>query len=101
MDRLRDRVCLITGSTGIAAAAAVRCATEGASVFVVSRTRDHARDLVDRITANGGKAAWAAADLRVETEANAAVGAALEHFGRIDGVFSVPGAAGVRLARSG
>ncbi len=30
MDRLLDRVCLITGSTGIAAADAVRCASEGA-----------------------------------------------------------------------
>ena len=94
MDRLRDRVCLITGSTGIGAAAAVRFAAEGASVFVISRTKDHARDLVDRITANGGAAAWAAADLRVETEANTAVDAALDRFGRIDGVFSVAGGSG-------
>ena len=35
MDRLRDRVCLITGSTGIAAAAAERCVAEGAAVFIV------------------------------------------------------------------
>ena len=94
MDRLLDRVCLITGSTGIAAAAAIRCASEGASVFVISRTGDHARDLVDRVTALGGRAAWAAADLTVETEADAAVGAALERFGRIDGVFSVAGGSG-------
>ena len=94
MDRLLDRVCLITGSTGIAAAAALLCASEGAAVFVVSRTRDHARDLVDRVTAVGGQAAWAVADLRVETEANAAVGSALERFGRIDGVFSVAGGSG-------
>ena len=36
MDRLRDRVILITGSTGIAAATARRAVAEGASVFVVS-----------------------------------------------------------------
>ena len=42
MDRLRGRVILITGSTGIAAATAVRCGAEGASVFIVSRTADHA-----------------------------------------------------------
>ena len=38
MNRLVDRVCLVTGSTGIAAAAAERLAAEDASVFVVSRT---------------------------------------------------------------
>lgn len=32
MDRLRDRICLVTGSTGIAAASARRLAAEGASV---------------------------------------------------------------------
>ncbi len=61
---------------------------------MISRTGDHARDLVDRVTAGGGRAAWAAADLTVETEADAAVGAALERFGRIDGVFSVAGGSG-------
>ena len=63
MDRLRDRVILITGSTGIAAATAVRCAAEGAAVFVVSRTagpRPGARRARGR---DRGQAAWAAADL--------------------------------------
>ena len=49
MDRLRDRVILITGSTGIAAATAVRCVAERASVFVVSRSADHASALADQI----------------------------------------------------
>ena len=63
MDRLRDRVILITGSTGIAAATAVRCGAEGASVVIVSRTADHARDLAARVTETGAESAWAAADL--------------------------------------
>jgi NAD(P)-dependent dehydrogenase (short-subunit alcohol dehydrogenase family) len=91
MDRLHDRVCLVTGSTGIAAASARRLAAEGASVFVVSRDPEHARHLADEI---GG--AWIAADLTVEVEADAAVQTAVERFGRIDGLFAVAGGTGRR-----
>jgi len=97
MDRLRDRVCLITGSTGIAAATAARCAAEGAAVFVISRTEAHARDLADRLTAGEARAGWAAADLTDETQTEAAVAAAIERFGRIDGCFSVAGGSGRRF----
>lgn len=90
--RLRDRVCLVTGSTGIGAAAAVELAAEGASVFVVSRTSGHARTLAERI---GG--AWFAADLTDETQVEAAVTACVERFGRIDGLFAVAGGSGRRF----
>jgi NAD(P)-dependent dehydrogenase (short-subunit alcohol dehydrogenase family) len=91
MDRLRDRVCLITGSTGIAAATARRLATEGASVFIVSRTEANARSLAESI---GG--AWAVADLEDAGQVDAAVAAAVRRFGRIDGLFAVAGASGRR-----
>ena len=99
MDRLRDRVCLITGSTGIAAAAAERCVAEGAAVFIVSRTADHARDLAERLAAGAGgtRIGWAAADLANEAETDAAIAAAVERFGRIDGCFSVAGGSGRRF----
>ncbi len=93
MERLLDRVVLITGSTGIAAAAAERASAEGASVFVVSRTADHARALAERLDG----AAWAAADLTDETQVDDAVTAAMERFGRIDGCFSVAGGSGRRF----
>lgn len=93
MKRLHDRVVLITGSTGIAAAAAERASAEGASVFVVSRTADHARALAGRLDG----AAWAAADLTDEAQVDGAVAAALERFGRIDGCFSVAGGSGRRF----
>jgi NAD(P)-dependent dehydrogenase (short-subunit alcohol dehydrogenase family) len=96
MDRLRDRVCVVTGSTGIAAASARRLAAEGASVFVVSRTQDHARSLVDEVTAAGGVAAWATADLTIEDEVDAAIAGAIQRFGRIDGLFAVAGGSGRR-----
>ena len=97
MNRLAERVCLVTGSTGIAAAAARRFAAEGGRVFVVSRTADHARALADAINGSGGEADWVAADLADEAAVDAAVAACVERFGRIDGLFSVAGGSGRRF----
>jgi NAD(P)-dependent dehydrogenase (short-subunit alcohol dehydrogenase family) len=80
----------------MAGAAAERLASEGAAVFVVSRTAAHARDLADRIVASGGLAGWAAADLTDEAAVAAAVAACVARFGRIDGLFSVAGGSGRR-----
>jgi NAD(P)-dependent dehydrogenase (short-subunit alcohol dehydrogenase family) len=93
MGRLDDRVVLITGSTGIAAATAERAAGEGASVFVVSRTEEHARTLAERLEGAG----WAAADLTDEVAVDGAVAAAIERFGRIDGLFTAAGGSGRRF----
>jgi NAD(P)-dependent dehydrogenase (short-subunit alcohol dehydrogenase family) len=93
MTRLAGKVVLVTGSTGIAAATAERAEAEGASVFIVSRTEAHARALGERL-ANG---AWAAADLADEFAVDAAVRAAIERFGRIDGLFSAAGGSGRRF----
>jgi NAD(P)-dependent dehydrogenase (short-subunit alcohol dehydrogenase family) len=90
VNRLASRVVLITGSTGIAAATAERAAAEGASVFVVSRTADHAWDLAGRLADAG----WAAADLTDEAAVDDAVTAALDRFGRIDALFSAAGGSG-------
>jgi len=97
MNRLAGRVCLVTGSTGMAAAAARRLAAESARVFVVSRTAGHARDLAEEIGAAGGEAGWAAADLADESAVRAAVAACVDRFGRIDGLFSVAGGSGRRF----
>jgi NAD(P)-dependent dehydrogenase (short-subunit alcohol dehydrogenase family) len=97
MNRLAERVCLVTGSTGIAAAAARRFAGEGGRVFVVSRTAGHARALADSINGSGREADWVAADLTDETAVDAAVAACVERFGRIDGLFSVAGGSGRRF----
>jgi NAD(P)-dependent dehydrogenase (short-subunit alcohol dehydrogenase family) len=52
--RLANRTCLVSGSTGIGAASAVRLASEGATVFVASRTAAHVERLVGEIRAVGG-----------------------------------------------
>jgi NAD(P)-dependent dehydrogenase (short-subunit alcohol dehydrogenase family) len=91
MNRMRDRVCLITGSTGIGAATARRVVAEGGDVFIVSRNEDHARALADEV--GGG---WAAADLAEEADVERVVEAAVKRFGRIDGLFAVAGGSGRR-----
>jgi NAD(P)-dependent dehydrogenase (short-subunit alcohol dehydrogenase family) len=66
-------------------------------VFVVSRTGAHARSLADALVAAGGRAAWAVADLTAESEVDRAIVAAVEQFGRIDGLFAVAGGSGRRF----
>lgn len=97
VDRLRDRVCLVTGATGMAAASARRLAAEGAPVFIVSLVADEARALADELTARRDVAGWAAADLTVEADVERAMAEAVARFGRIDGAFAVAGGSGRRF----
>ncbi|MDQ3879462.1 MAG: SDR family oxidoreductase [Chloroflexota bacterium] len=94
---MAGRVCLLTGSTGIAAAAARRFAREGASVFVTSRTEEHCRELVESIGVDSGSAAYACAELTEPADVERAVAACRQEFGRIDGVFNVAGGSGRRF----
>jgi len=70
---------------------------EGGAVFVVSRTRAHAEALAGGIVADGGNAAWYAADVTREPEVEAAVAACLDWAGRIDSVYSAAGISGRRF----
>lgn len=89
---LLDKVLLITGSTGIAAATAEQAARSGAHVFVTSRTPDHAETLSRRI---GG--AFLAADLVQAEAAPRVVQACVARYGRIDALFNVAGISGRSL----
>jgi len=96
-DRLGGRACLVTGSTGIGEAVAIALVEEGASVFVASRTADHARSLASRLAPRahaGARIGWAAADLTDDVAADEAVNATIAELGRIDGLFSVAGGSG-------
>jgi NAD(P)-dependent dehydrogenase (short-subunit alcohol dehydrogenase family) len=97
VNRLAGLVCLITGSTGIAAASAERFADEGAAVFVTSRSEAHCRDLADRVAARGGRVAYRTAELTDQAAVEGAVEACVGEFGRIDGLFSVAGGSGRRF----
>lgn len=96
--RFAERSVLVTGSTGMAGAAARAIAAEGGAVFVVSRTAANAQALAEAILADGGTAAWHAADVSVEASVDAAFAACAERFGRIDAVYS---AAGISARRFG
>lgn len=95
-ERFIGRTILITGSTGIAAASALRIAAEGGTVFVATRTAGHGEELVARVTSAGGRASAIALDLTEDDAAQAAVDACVATFGRIDGLFNVAGGSGRR-----
>ena len=92
--RYAGRVCLVTGSTGIAAASARRFAAEGAAVVVASRTADHCRALVKTIRGAGGEATSIVADLTEDDAAERVAAATVDRHGRIDALFNVAGGSG-------
>ena len=88
--RLRDKVLLITGSTGIAEATAVRAVAEGARVFATSRTPEHGEALKTKVPGVD----FFAADLTRPDAAPEAVRRCVERHGRIDALFNVAGISG-------
>ncbi len=94
---LRDKSIVVTGATGIAAAGALRASREGARLFAISLVEEDCSDLIDRIADQGGEAAWASADLTVESEAESAFREATAFLGGIDGLFAVAGGSGRRF----
>jgi 3-oxoacyl-[acyl-carrier protein] reductase len=82
---LSGRVALITGaSQGIGRACALKLAKEGAAVAVAARSQEKLDELVNEITANGGKAAVFALDVTDEERVKTAIKAAIAQFGKID-----------------
>ncbi len=91
-ERLGNKVCLITGSTGIGAATARLAAREGAKVFVVSRDGESCRALVEEIGCG-----YHVADLTISEAVDRAVERCLAQFNRIDALFNVAGISGRRF----
>src|SRR6266542_250774 len=84
------KIILITGATGIAEATALAAAAQGDSVFTISRTEAHCRDLCARLPDSG----YHACDLRDERAVETAFDACLRRFGGMDAVFNVAGISG-------
>jgi 3-oxoacyl-[acyl-carrier protein] reductase len=82
---LSGRVALVTGaSQGIGRTCALRLAKEGAIVAVAARNKEKLDELVNEITAAGGKAAAFALDVAEEEQVKATVKAIVAQFGKID-----------------
>jgi len=83
---LEGKHAIITGgSQGIGTAASLELAREGANVCLTYRRhKDEARAVADQIEKMGRKAICVACDIAVFSEAEAAVKAAVDAFGRID-----------------
>ena len=83
---LEGKNAIVTGgSQGIGTAASLELAEEGANVCLTYRRHaDEARTVADQIEKMGRKAICVACDIAVFAEAEAAVKAAVDAFGRID-----------------
>jgi len=86
-DRLRNHVILVTGSTaGLGSAMAERFAREGAKVVITGRSAERGRDMQRKLEDLGADALFVAMDVAKEDQVKAAVGAAVERFGKLTGL---------------
>ena len=83
--KLEGRVALVTGaSQGIGRACALALAAQGASVAAAARNQQKLDELVQQITAAGGKAAAFPMDIGDEEQVKAGVKGVIGQFGKID-----------------
>jgi 3-oxoacyl-[acyl-carrier protein] reductase len=82
---LAGRVALVTGaSQGIGRTCALRLAKEGVTVAVAARNQEKLNELVEEITAAGGKAAAFALDVGDEEQVKSTVKAIIAQFEKIE-----------------
>ncbi len=82
---LKSKVVVITGaSSGIGEAMAKVYAAMGAKVVLGARSEDKLKALADKITSDGGEAAYCATDVTVAEDCKRLIETAVETFGGID-----------------
>ncbi len=104
MDRLKDKVAIVTGAgtrevddeklRGIGSATAVLFAREGARVILADIDAENAERTRAEIRAEGGEAEIVLADVSRTDECRAIVDAAIEHYGKLDILFNNVGVHG-------
>lgn len=85
VDRLRDKVSVITGAAfGIGRATALRFAEEGAQLVVTDIQEEPLRALVEELRAGGAEVEAVVGDVSREEDAQRMIAAAVDRFGRLD-----------------
>lgn len=85
MNRLKDKVAIVTGSTGgIGAGIAKQFAAEGASVVVCGRREAKGQAVIDEIKADGGEASFHFMDIEQAESIEALFRDTAETYGKID-----------------
>ncbi len=85
MNRLKDKVAVITGSgSGMGEGIARLFVEEGAKVVISDRNEETGKAVAASINEQGGQAIFQRADVSVEAECRALIDRAVEHFGQID-----------------
>lgn len=89
---LKDKVIIVTGgSKGIGYGIVQTLAEEGAIPFIVGRNEKDIQKAVESVEAQGGKAAYALAELTIPEACERAVQAAVQQLGGIDGLVNNAG----------
>ncbi len=89
--RLSGRVAVVTGgSKGLGRAMALGLAEAGATIAVVSRTKNLIEETADEIIRNGGEAIAVPTDVRSEEDVERMTSLVAGKFGRIDILVKTP-----------
>lgn len=92
--RLEGKKILISGgATGIGAAAAIYCASEGAQVVIADVNTTDAEIVIDHVKANGGTATFVKTDVSDENQVKSLVAEAENAMGSINGLVTAAGIA--------
>lgn len=85
MNRLKDKVAIVTGSTsGIGIGIARLYAAEGAKVVICGRRKEKGQAVVDMITQEGGEASYHFMDITDPASIEALIADTAEKYGKID-----------------
>lgn len=101
MDRMKDRVALVTGgASGLGAATCLLFAEEGADVVVADLNEERGAEVVKAVEELGRHAVYQHVDVKESTGLEAAVAIAEERFGKLDTVVANAGIGGAASRRS-